>query len=171
MSPPPADPASPTESRRPSRLLRAGVVALLLLPVLLLAALWYGPRFTDWNEHRDRLAILAAGRLGQRVTLAGPVQLTLLPQPMLEAGGVTIGGPDDDISIKARALRLRLDLPALLGLRLEPREVALVGAEVRLPWPPVPAALPAICSTASPGPTCCAPRWWAISGPVRSSTS
>ncbi|WP_159994375.1 AsmA family protein [Roseomonas sp. 18066] len=129
----------PAEARRPSRLLRVGVGALLLLPVLLLAALWYGPRFTDWNEHRDRLAILAAGRLGQRVTLAGPVQLTLLPQPMLEAGGVTIGGPDDDISVTARALRLRLDLPALLGFRLEPREVALVGAEVRLPWPPVPA--------------------------------
>ncbi|ONG56738.1 hypothetical protein BKE38_05400 [Pseudoroseomonas deserti] len=139
MSPQPAAPTTPTESRRPSRLLRAAVVVLLLLPVLLLAGLWYGPRLTDWNEHRDRLAILAAGRLGQRVTLAGPVQLTLLPQPMLEAGGVTIGGPDDDISVRARALRLRLDLPALLGLRLEPREVALVGAEVRLPWPPVPA--------------------------------
>ncbi|MDQ1079879.1 AsmA family protein [Pseudoroseomonas cervicalis] len=118
---------------------RALLAALLALPPLVLAGLWYGPRLTDWNEHRDRLAILAAGRLGQRVTLAGPVQLTLLPQPMLEAGGVTIGGPEDDISIRARALRLRLDLPALLRLRLEPREVALVGAEIRLPWPPVPA--------------------------------
>ena len=119
---------------------RLGLSLLVLLPVLLLAALWFGPRLTDWNEHRDRLAILAAGRLGQPVMLTGPVKLALLPQPMLEAGGVTIGEAADDrdggLSIQARALRLRLDLGALLRLRLEPREVVLVGAEIRLPWPP-----------------------------------
>ncbi|MBO1080821.1 AsmA family protein [Roseomonas haemaphysalidis] len=114
---------------------RLGLGLLVLLPLLLLA-LWFGPRLTDWNEHRDRLAILAAGRLGQPVMLTGPVKLALLPQPMLEAGGVTIGDADSGLSIQARALRLRLDLGALLRLRLEPREVVLVGAEVRLPWPP-----------------------------------
>jgi uncharacterized protein involved in outer membrane biogenesis len=119
---------------------RLGLVLLVALPVLVGLGLWFGPRFTDWNEHRDQLAILAAGRLGQPVTLTGPVQLTLLPQPMLEAGGVTIGGPAGGsagaLSIQARALRLRLDLGALLRFRLEPREVVLVGAEIRLPWPP-----------------------------------
>jgi len=125
-------------STRGSLLRRLLLAALLLLPVLLLLALWLAPRLTDWNEYRDRLAILAAGRLGQPVMLAGPVKLALLPQPMLEAGGVTIGGPDAEISLEARALRLRLDLPALLRLRFEPREVALVGAEIRLPWPPAP---------------------------------
>ncbi|MXP62707.1 AsmA family protein [Roseomonas sp. M0104] len=117
---------------------RLTIAGLVLLPVLLAVALWFVPRLTDWNEHRDRLAILAAGRLGQPVTLTGPVKLALLPQPMLEAGGVTIGGPDSSISVEARALRLRLDWLALLRLRLEPREVTLVGAEIRLPWPPVP---------------------------------
>ena len=121
-----------------ARLRWLGFGALALLPLLLLAALWWGPRLTDWNSHRDRLAILAAGWLGQPVTLAGDVSLTLLPQPMLEAGGVSIGGPDADLSIAARALRLRLDLTALLRFQLEPREVALVGAEIRLPWPPAP---------------------------------
>jgi hypothetical protein len=115
---------------------RIALGLLVALPLLLGVALWYGPRLTDWNEHRDRLAILAAGRLGQPVMLTGPVKLALLPQPMLEAGGVTIGGPDSGLSIQARALRLRLDLAALLRLRLEPREVVLVGAEIRLPWPP-----------------------------------
>ncbi|WP_141563097.1 AsmA family protein [Teichococcus rhizosphaerae] len=136
---PPLPPPTPGGARpRRPWLGRLGIGALLLLPLLVLAALWFGPRLTDWNEHRDRLAILAAGRLGQPVTLAGPVKLALLPQPMLEAGGVTIGGPDGEISIEARALRLRLDWPALLRLELEPREVALVGAEIRLPWPPAP---------------------------------
>ncbi|MDB5371172.1 MAG: hypothetical protein JWP20_2730 [Roseomonas sp.] len=115
---------------------RLGLGLLVALPLLAAAALWFGPRLTDWNEHRDRLAILAAGRLGQPVMLSGPVRLTLLPQPMLEAGGVTIGGPEGGLSIQARALRLRLDLGALLRFQLEPREVVLVGAEIRLPWPP-----------------------------------
>jgi uncharacterized protein involved in outer membrane biogenesis len=115
---------------------RIALGLLVALPLLLAAALWFGPRLTDWNTHRDRLAILAAGRLGQPVMLTGPVKLALLPQPMLEAGGVTIGGPDSGLSIQARALRLRLDLGALLRLQLEPREVVLVGAEIRLPWPP-----------------------------------
>src|SRR5918998_3350769 len=40
-------------------------------------------------------------------------------------------------------MRLRLDLGALLaGGRLEPREIVLVGGEIRLPWPP--GALPSI---------------------------
>lgn len=120
---------------------RIALGLLAALPVLLVAALWFGPRLTDWNTHRDRLAILAAGRLGQPVMLTGPVKLALLPQPMLEADGVIIGelqggGPENGLSIQARALRLRLDLGALLRLQLEPREVVLVGAEIRLPWPP-----------------------------------
>jgi len=127
----------PQPATRSSRR-RFVLAALVLLPVLLGGALWFVPRLTDWNEHRDRLAILAAGRLGQPVTLTGPVKLVLLPQPMLEAGGVSIGGPDSAISVEARALRLRLDWLALLRLRLEPREVTLVGADMRLPWPPVP---------------------------------
>lgn len=126
----------PARRRYRRRSIAYGILALL--PVLVLAALWFGPRLTDWNEHRDRLAILAAGRLGQPVTLTGPVKLTLLPRPMLEAGGVTIGGPDAAVSVQARALRLRLDWPALLRLQLEPREVVLVGADIRLPWPPAP---------------------------------
>jgi hypothetical protein len=115
---------------------RIALGSLAGLPLLVLAGLWFGPHLTDWNEHRDRLAILAAGRLGQPVKLSGPVELALLPQPMLEAGGVTIGGPGNGLSIQARALRLRLDLGALLRFRLEPREVVLVGAEIQLPWPP-----------------------------------
>src|SRR4051812_5496083 len=53
---------------------RIALGLLVALPVLLVAALWFGPRLTDWNTHRDRLAILAAGRLGQPVMLTGPVK-------------------------------------------------------------------------------------------------
>ncbi len=115
-------------------------LALLLLAglPLLLGALWLGPRLVDWEPWRAQLAEIATSRLGRPVTLDGPVELVLLPQPMLRAAGVSVGGREDGFAASARLLRLQLDLFALLLGRIEPREVALVGAELTLPWPPGP---------------------------------
>ncbi len=116
--------------------MRRLAAALLLLILLLGAGLWIGPRFLDWEPWRGRLAEIASFRLGRSVTLDGPVELVLLPQPMLRAAGVAIGEPGEEYSVTARLLRLRLRLGALLTGRIEPREIALVGAELTLPWPP-----------------------------------
>lgn len=111
---------------------------LLLGLILGLAALaaYSVPRWLDWERHRSALAEIASERLGRPVALQGPVTLVLLPQPRLEASSVILGQTNDDIRMSARALRLRLDLVALLLGRIEVRELALVGAEIRLPWPP-----------------------------------
>ncbi|MBE9603616.1 AsmA family protein [Acetobacteraceae bacterium H6797] len=108
------------------------------LVLVLLAALWEVPRRLDWAAWRADLAWLATQRLGRIVYLSGPVRLTLLPQPVIEAEGVELGGAEGDVGLKAQALRLRLGWGALLAGRLEPREIALVGADLRLPWPPAP---------------------------------
>lgn len=118
---------------------RARLLALLALPLALLAAAWFGPRLLDWEAQRDRVAAIAAARLGRPVVLGGPLSVTLLPQPMVEASAVLVGtadANDDAIGVTARALRLRLGLWPLLAGRFEPRELVLVGAEIRLPWPP-----------------------------------
>ena len=111
--------------------------------LLALAGLWLGPRLVDWEPWRAQLAEVASDRLGRPVTLDGPVELVLLPSPMVRAGGVTIAEPpgieaEGSFRVTARMLRLRLDLPALIAGRIEPREIALVGAELTLPWPPGP---------------------------------
>ncbi|MBR0673488.1 AsmA family protein [Neoroseomonas soli] len=110
---------------------------LVLLPVAVLVAAWVGPRLLDWEAQRDRVAAIASARLGRHVTLEGPLSLTLLPQPMVEAASVRVGEAEGaEIGISARALHLRLGLlPLLLG-RFEPRDLVLVGADIRLPWPP-----------------------------------
>ncbi|MBL6081444.1 AsmA family protein [Belnapia sp. T18] len=119
-------------------------LAAILLPLLALfaAALWVGPRLLDWEPYRARLAEIASTRLGRPVTLGGRITLTLLPQPRVEAAAVAIGSNDDGLTITARAMRLRLDLGALLAGHLEPREIALVGGEITMPWPPT--ALPGL---------------------------
>nr|WP_256437653.1 AsmA family protein [Roseococcus sp. SDR] len=100
------------------------------------ASAWVLPRWLDWDRHRGALAEIASERLGRPVALEGQVGLVLLPQPLLEASRIVIGQAADEIQMSARALRLRLDLWALLMGRLEVRELALVGADIRLPWPP-----------------------------------
>jgi hypothetical protein len=114
----------------------ATVLGAVLL--LALAALWLGPRAVDWEPWRERLAQIATDRLGRPVTLDGAIELQLLPQPVVRAGGVAIGGAEDEARITARLLRLRLDLSSLIAGRLDPRELTLVGAELTLPWPPGP---------------------------------
>ncbi|MGX9962536.1 AsmA family protein [Roseomonas sp. F4] len=114
------------------------LAALALLVLIVIGALWFGPRFVDWEPWRARLAELASAQLGRPVTLEGAVELALLPQPVVRAGGVAVGEAGEEYSFTARLLRVRLDLPALLRGRLSPREIALVGAELTLPWPPGP---------------------------------
>jgi hypothetical protein len=117
--------------------MRRLAVPLLVLLALLGAGLWVAPRLIDWEAWRADLAEVAAARLGRPVTLEGPIALVLLPNPRVEAGAVTVGDDGDGVTVAARAMRLRLDLGALLaGGRLEPREIVLVGGEIRLPWPP-----------------------------------
>lgn len=122
------------------RLLLLTLAAGLLL--LAGASAYLLPRWLDWDRHRDALAEIASERLGRPVALEGQVGLVLLPQPRLEASRIVIGEAADEIQMSARALRLRLDLWALLLGRLEVRELALVGADIRLPWPPT--ALPGL---------------------------
>lgn len=110
--------------------------AALGLLACLAAALWLGPRFLDWEPWRPQIAEIASARLGRPVVLDGPITLALLPQPRVEAASVTIGPAADGMVVDARAMRLRLDLGALVAGRLEPREIAILGGEIRLPWPP-----------------------------------
>lgn len=111
-------------------------LALLLFVVLGIAAVQGLPALLDWDARRPQLAAIASERLGRPVSLDGPVTLSLLPQPRLEAAEVRIGDSSDEIGIATRELHLRLDLGALLLGRIAVRELSLVGAEIRLPWPP-----------------------------------
>lgn len=116
---------------------RRRLLLLVGLPALLLLAAWAVPRLLDWEARRDQVAAIASARLGRPVLLEGPLRLALLPQPMIEAQSIRVGDADgEEIGVAARALRLSLGLGALLGGRLEPRELVLVGADIRLPWPP-----------------------------------
>lgn len=129
--------ARPNPPRR--RRLALGAAAALLL--LLAGAVWLLPGVMDWGRYRDTIAALAAQRLGRPVHIGGNVSLALLPQPILTAADVVVEDAGDGIGLKAKALRLRVGLGALLAGRLNTRELTLQGADLSLPWPPAPGAM------------------------------
>ena len=110
--------------------------------VLLLLAVWQVPQWLDWTRYRATIEVLATATLGQPVTIRGPIALTLLPQPVLTASQVNVGGSGaTDLSIRVEALRLRIALWPLLGGRVDARELVLHGPDLRIPWPTEPGML------------------------------
>jgi len=114
---------------------RLALAWMLLLPLLVAAAIALPARI-DWDGYRGALAQHASERLGRPISLNGGLRLRLLPQTLIEADGLTIGSSNDGVALTARAMRLRLDPWRLLLGRVVVREVVLVGADIRLPWPP-----------------------------------
>ncbi len=109
---------------------------------LLLLAVWQVPQWLDWTRYRTTIEVLATATLGQPVTIGGPISLTLLPQPELTAARVNIGGDRPaDLSIRVRALRLRIAFWPLIGGRVDARELVLGGPDLRIPWPAGPGML------------------------------
>src|SRR5487761_2160647 len=134
-----------SRDRKPDmRLARA---ALTVLPILLATALlaaWLVPPQLDWARYRATIAQLATARLGLPVRIEGPVALTLLPEPVLTAGQVSVGDPAaDGLLIRVEALRLRLALWPLLTGRIDARELVLHGPDLHIPWPTQPGMLSA----------------------------
>ncbi len=122
--------------------MRAWLIGLAAILVLAIVAVWQVPQYLDWNRYRATLEALASTTLGRPVTIHGPITLNLLPQPVLTAAQVSIGGDAAaDVSIRVEALRLRVALWPLLGGRVDARELVLRGPDLRVPWPTEPAAL------------------------------
>jgi uncharacterized protein involved in outer membrane biogenesis len=118
--------------RRPARFLLAAVGLLLAVG---LAAAWLLPPRLDWSRYRGAIATLASERLGREVSIAGPVSLRVLPEPVLMADGVSLADAGDGIAIRAAQLRLRVALGALVRGRIDARELVLHGVDMHVPWP------------------------------------
>jgi uncharacterized protein involved in outer membrane biogenesis len=115
--------------------LRWLLVVAVALAAILLAAAWLLPSVLDWNRYRSEIAALASDTLAQKVTIEGPIALTLLPQPMLTAARVNVAAGDHEVAVSVARLRVRVALGALLAGRIDARELVLQGADIRIPWP------------------------------------
>jgi hypothetical protein len=113
--------------------------------VVVVAGLFILPKVVDWGPHKARLAAFLTEAIGRDVGLDGPLDITLLPQPVLAAQRVRVGNapgaPAPDM-LEARQLTVTLSWRALLQGRIglqrvvvdEPRLALEAGAEGGPNW-------------------------------------
>ncbi len=70
-------------------------IVIGVIAILVIVAAFVAPAFIDWSSYRGRLEALASETLGTEVTVAGDVDVTLLPEPQLSFANVVIG-PEND---------------------------------------------------------------------------
>ena len=65
--------------------MRKFFLAVLVVLVAMIAAVLVGPGFVDWNDQKGRLVAEFERLTGRRLTIAGDIDLALLPAPTLSA--------------------------------------------------------------------------------------
>lgn len=108
----------------------AFAVLLVVLGTLLVA-----PVFVDWNTYRADVAAAMARVTGRKVTIAGDLNLTLLPLPRLTArqiGVASIDGATEPEMLGIGELRMELALAPLITGRFAVRSLALIDPVLTL---------------------------------------
>ncbi|MGI9371832.1 MAG: AsmA family protein [Hyphomicrobiales bacterium] len=98
---------------------------LLIIGVLLVMALFtalIGPFFVDWSQYRGDIEKYGREITGRNVSVAGKIDIRLLPLPHLSLGGITVSnaeGAQAKNFLTARRLNARLSLSPLLRGKLQ----------------------------------------------------
>ncbi|MFC7333339.1 AsmA family protein [Rhodocista pekingensis] len=108
--------------------------------VLVLATVLLAPALVDWNRFRPELAGLLATTTGRDVTIAGDLDLTLLPSPTLLAGDVSLSEPGAEPGrpplARVGTVEVKVRLLPLLGGRVQIEKLALVDPRMRIEFRP-----------------------------------
>jgi len=115
--------------------MRKAAIALAVGSVLVLGLLAIGPKLVDLDRYRPQVAERISEMLGRRVTLAGPVDLSLLPNPHVAAHDVRVTsepGAETSESMQVREVDAQLALwPLILG-RLDVTSARLIQPVVTI---------------------------------------
>lgn len=89
----------------------------------------------DWNQHKDKIAAEFSQLTGKRIVFDGPVHLTLLPAPSLQAEDIKIFAPGEETDeplAKIKSLVANLTLNSLLKGDFDVKMMSLQEADIRL---------------------------------------
>jgi hypothetical protein len=119
--------------RRHARWLVALWVAGGLALLIVMAAIILPPVLSA-DYHRAAIEALASRLTGRQVIIQGPIRLSMVPDPQLNANTISIGMPHGE-QISAESLRLDLAPRALLLGRLRATRLTLHTPRIVIPWP------------------------------------
>ncbi|MCW6508511.1 AsmA family protein [Lichenifustis flavocetrariae] len=113
--------------------MRESLTIFAIALILVLSALLVGPYLVDWNKQRDWLAAKLSQTTGAQVTIAGPIDVKLLPRPLFRAGKVSIqGATRHDPWVSAAGLDAELSINSLLQGSVEFVDATLVAPRIEL---------------------------------------
>ncbi len=112
-----------------------GLLYIAGLIALVLAALFAGPYFVDWNGYRGVFEEEATRILGRRVRVGGNVNVRLLPEPYVSFDKLKIADPASATGasfFSAESFTMKLSVPPLLKGVLEAKQVVLKQPVLRI---------------------------------------
>src|ERR1700678_1978338 len=127
---PRAEPKAPSHPNAVRTVLTLIAVAL----VAALSAALVAPLFVDWSAQRSFIETQVGERLGVPVSIAGAIDVRLLPTPYLTLGKVTVGPAAAGVEpeLVCERMRLELTLGGLFNGQIRFSEVDLDRPEVTL---------------------------------------
>lgn len=137
-------------------LLRKAAIGLAILAVVVVAALLLAPLLVDVNRLKPLLVAEVEARTGRTVEIAGSMDLSFLPSPIITARDIRVSGPSGPTSdmLRLRAFEVKLAFWPLLTGSLDVRSATLIEPELNLQrWPTAGggAAAPPAAPSAGPG--------------------
>ncbi|MGI3898931.1 MAG: AsmA family protein [Janthinobacterium lividum] len=113
--------------------LRDSLTVLAILLIGILTAALVGPYVVDWNGQRSLIERRLTQAAGAPVTVAGPIDVKLLPTPRLRFGDVTIGDAKAGRPrLTAKALEAEISLTALMRGQVQIVDTTLVSPRLDL---------------------------------------
>lgn len=103
--------------------------------IFVLAAAFLLPAVVDWESYRSALEDAASTALGRKISTKGTIDITLLPEPRVRLGQVTVASNGKGLrtaAITAEAVDVALSLQGLLGGRIEANNVKLLRPALQL---------------------------------------
>src|SRR5262245_13113672 len=112
--------------------LQTTLLSIAIAIILALVAALVGPYFVPWGNFRTQFEAAANRFTGFEVRVAGPIDVRILPTPLLILQEIDFGPPGDLHKVRARSLRLEFALASLMRGELRAADVRLQGAAFSL---------------------------------------
>jgi large subunit ribosomal protein L24 len=106
------------------------LLGIAIALILALVTALVGPLFVDWSSYRGEFETHAKALTGLDLRITGAIDARLLPTPSLTLHGIELGRPQDQGSMRARALRLEFALGPLARGEWRVTDAQLEGPEL-----------------------------------------
>ena len=112
--------------------MQATLLGLATAVILALVAALVGPYFVDWSQYSSTFEAEASRLVGMPVRVTGPIDVRLLPTPMLTLGNIEVGEDPAAPRLTARELHAELALGSLLRGGFRASDMRVVAPDIRL---------------------------------------